>query len=153
MPIDATQIRGNLYQGGEPPTGPALCKAGFDVLVLCASQVQPEGWRLPGLRVIRIPLDDVPVLLTKRQLRDVRLAAQTIAGFLEHGNKVLVTCQLGLNRSGLVVADTLLRTTSMSPVQVIKLIRSKRGPHALSNPAFIHALVTDLRKDGRRVTN
>lgn len=153
MPIDATQIKGNLYQGGEPPTGPALCKAGFDALVLAAVEVQPDAWKVPGVRVIRVPMEDVPVMLTPRQLRDVRLAAQTVAALLDHGKKVLVTCQMGLNRSGLIVADTLLRTTTMSPVQAIRLIRSRRGPLALSNPAFVHALVTDLRKDGRRVVN
>lgn len=53
------------------------------------------------------------------------------------GNRrVLVRCQAGYNRSGLVVAFVLLRS-GMDAVTVVDLIREKRGPHALCNAWFV----------------
>ena len=149
MPLDATLIRGKLFQGSAPPLGSDLCWAGFDAVVLAAREFQPESWKIPGVRVIRVPLDDINVPLTFNELRDVRLAAQTIAAMLHHGKKVLVTCWLGLNRSGLIVAETLCRYWGMSPIQAIHLVRSKRGPSALSNSSFVHAIVTDCKREVR----
>lgn len=48
---------------------------------------------------------------------------------------VLVHCQAGLNRSGLVVARALM-LEGMTAGAAISLIREKRSPAALCNPAF-----------------
>lgn len=56
---------------------------------------------------------------------------------LDGGDRgLLVRCQAGYNRSGLVVAFVLLRC-GMDPVAVVDLIREKRGPHALCNAWFV----------------
>ena len=146
MPIDATRIWGTLYQGGEPPTGPSLSEAGFDVLVLAAAEVQPDAWRYPGMTVIRLPMLDVPEKLTSAELYGVLVVARAIANDVARKKRVLVTCQMGLNRSGLLVATALLRLTKMKPIRIISLIRQKRGVLALSNPAFVHAIVSSLSK-------
>ncbi len=143
MPIDATKIWENLYQGGKPPVGNALAKAGFQALVLAAEEVQPDGWQIPGVLILRIPMKDVPIKLSRAEMRRVRTISLAVLTLLRQNRKVLVTCQMGLNRSGLVVGESLI-LSGMSPLQAIGRIRQKRGPLALSNPAFVHALVTDL---------
>jgi hypothetical protein len=55
--------------------------------------------------------------------------------------KLLVRCQAGYNRSGLVVAFVLLRS-GMDPVTVVDLIREKRGDYALCNAWFV-AYISD----------
>jgi protein-tyrosine phosphatase len=151
--IDGSRILGNLFQGGIPVEGTHLCKAGFDVLVLAAEEVQPEDWKFPGVHVLRLPMKDEPKLLTPRQVKLLRSLSREVAWHLERGHRVLVTCRAGLNRSGLIVASTLLRTTTMSPTQVIRLIRQKRSPIALNNPAFVHAIVTEMRHDHGRIAS
>jgi hypothetical protein len=51
------------------------------------------------------------------------------------GNRVLVRCQAGLNRSGLVMALVLIRD-GYSPADAIQLIRTQRGNAALCNSTF-----------------
>ena len=57
------------------------------------------------------------------------------------GRRVLVRCSGGLNRSGLVVASTLVRL-GHTPDEAIGLVRGARGPWALTNPAFVTFLRT-----------
>jgi protein-tyrosine phosphatase len=51
------------------------------------------------------------------------------------GKKVLIRCQAGINRSGLVTALVLIRD-GHSPEDAIKLIRDNRCEAALSNSRF-----------------
>lgn len=51
------------------------------------------------------------------------------------GKRVLVRCQAGLNRSGLVMALVLIRE-GYTPAEAIHLIRSQRGQAALCNSTF-----------------
>lgn len=149
MPIDASRIHGGLYQGGAPPKGRALSKAGFDVVVLCAEEYQPDDHLFPGVSVVRLPMADIPVLLTEKQLRMLKLTAREVAFRLERGQKVLVTCAAGLNRSGLLNAAILIEAYGASPVQAIRTVRLHRNALALNNPAFVHAIVTQLRRPRR----
>ncbi|NBT36053.1 MAG: hypothetical protein EBT03_11050 [Betaproteobacteria bacterium] len=151
MPIDASRIHGELYQGGIPPKGPALANAGFQALVLCASENQPPDWSYPGVEVIRIPMDDIPVRLNPKELRYLKLTAREVAHLLAQGKKVLVTCAAGLNRSGLVTAATLLASSDATPAEAISLIRLRRGAAALNNAAFVHTIATQLRPARRRL--
>lgn len=48
----------------------------------------------------------------------------------------LVHCQAGLNRSSLVAARALMLGDGMTADEAISLIRSKRSPACLCNPAF-----------------
>lgn len=146
MPIDASRVYGELYQGSVPPRGPALARAGFDTLVLAAEEHQPPDYLFPGVLVIRLPMNDVPVRLEPKELRLVRLTARDVLYQLERGKRVLVTCAMGLNRSGLISAATLLEGGHASPSEAIRMVRSARGHLALSNPSFVHAIATQLRR-------
>lgn len=65
--------------------------------------------------------------------------ASVVAEALAGGRRVLVRCSGGLNRSGLVVASTLVRL-GHAPDDAIALVRRARGPWALTNPAFVSHL-------------
>ena len=57
------------------------------------------------------------------------------------GKKVLIRCQAGLNRSGLVMALVLMRE-GHAPREAIDLIRARRGDIALCNKTFENWLLT-----------
>jgi hypothetical protein len=52
------------------------------------------------------------------------------------GRRVLIRCAGGMNRSGLLVALTLVRA-GYSPSKAIELIRERRHPWALNNHSFV----------------
>jgi protein-tyrosine phosphatase len=65
---------------------------------------------------------------------------------LKENKKVLVRCQAGYNRSGLVVALVLLRL-GYTADDAIALIREKRSEHALCNELFVE-YIQDAAKGG-----
>ena len=134
----AHKISERLYQGGFPPPGPALRRAGIDVVVLCAMEWQdPSGRAYPGVTVINAGGDD-----------DVRLhrvmpymglwqhAARLVVGHLREGRTVLVTCMQGKNRSGMVMAHVLRELTGGDGHDIVQRIQARR-PGALFNPTFV----------------
>lgn len=66
----------------------------------------------------------------------VRAFADEAYDHHQAGRKVLVRCQAGLNRSGLVVALALLRM-GYSASEAVALIRERRSPWALYNERFV----------------
>jgi len=58
------------------------------------------------------------------------------------GDRVLVRCQAGLNRSGLVTALVLV-LAGWEPAEAIRHIRAQRSPHALFNRDFVRWLVAE----------
>jgi protein-tyrosine phosphatase len=87
------------------------------------------------------PIPDGP--LDGTQLAGVMRLAQTASEALEEERRVLVRCYHGYNRSGLVVAQSLIRE-GRSPDEAIRLIRSRRSPWALHNELFVEYLRTGL---------
>ena len=69
--------------------------------------------------------------------------ADDLSERLDRGERVLVRCQMGLNRSGLLVATVLIQR-GWDPDEAIERIRERRGDVALSNPEF-EAWVLGLR--------
>lgn len=62
--------------------------------------------------------------------------AREISDRLDRGETVLVRCQMGINRSGLIVAATLL-LRGWTVEEAFARIRARRDPLALSNPEFV----------------
>lgn len=135
--IDATRIGPKLHQGSEPPRGTKLRRAGFDVVVLCAMEIQPPSSAFVGVEVLHYGIDDGPVtpMLWTRANR----AAKAVARRIRAGKRVLVTCAMGRNRSGLVVALALRELTGRSGARIVRHVRSLRA-NALTNPHFERAL-------------
>ena len=120
----------------------------FRLLVLCAAEVQPtSAFFRPDLVIVRCPLwdDDDPV--TGGEAKLIGDAARSVAGAVRRGERVLVTCNAGRNRSGIVTATALHFLTGRSGISCVRMVREGR-PGALTNPAFVDALVS-LKARGR----
>jgi protein-tyrosine phosphatase len=67
--------------------------------------------------------------------RDLYFAVREAHADWKAGKRVLIRCQAGLNRSGLVMALVLIRE-GYSPEDAVELIRATRGDIALCNNTF-----------------
>lgn len=134
MGIDANRVGTRLWIGSRPAPGPGLAAAGFQELILCAEEYQPSASEFPGLRaVVHAGIDDHEP--TNEEIRIATRAARRAAQGVRQGSRVLVTCQAGLNRSGLVTALAVHELTGWSGKRCGDLVRSER-PGALSNQHF-----------------
>ncbi len=123
--------RRDLWVGGRPPFDRDLPK--FDVLVLCARELQPASLAFHG-HVIRCPIpDDV---LSSAEVRVVMGTARLVADSLIARRRILVTCSAGMNRSVLVASLALARITRLTADELIRIMRARRHPSALYNPHF-----------------
>ena len=137
MKLDATMIIPGLFQGGKPPEGPHVRMAGFEVLVLCAREYQPT--QFPGVQVIHAPNDDNGEPATREDTQVALQAARQVAAALARRKKVLVTCWMGWNRSGLVSALSLYFYLGVSGFQAARMVKAKRAK-ALGNQHFFEML-------------
>lgn len=140
MNVEASLVHPGLWQGSRPSGGYFVREDGFAILILCAEEYQPPAENFPGVRVIHAPNDDNPwVPPTRAQLNIALDAAKQAAGALRDGQKVLVTCWQGVNRSGLVTALTLHTLLGISGLEACAMIKQARS-FALSNPQFVRCL-------------
>jgi hypothetical protein len=128
---DITGPRRSLWVGGRPPFDRDL--PDFDVLVLCARELQPERLAFHGY-VVRCPIpDDV---LSSPEIRLVMGTARLVADSLIARRHILVTCASGMNRAPLVASLALAHVTRLSADDLIRVMRARRHPSALYNPHF-----------------
>lgn len=132
----------NVAQGSYPDP-PASAFKYADTLVLCAEEKQAKGLRAPpGKRVLRVPYDDDPYTPLPVEFTPIfHAVAADLAKEVLRGRKVLITCAMGLNRSGLITALTMMHAYRVLPQDAIKLIRGRRHKDCLSNPMFVQWLL------------
>jgi protein-tyrosine phosphatase len=82
-------------------------------------------------------------VLLPAQIDRVAELAVCAAEQLRAGRTVLVRCRAGLNRSGLVTAQTLIELGHDAPT-AIALVRQARSGDALNNTIFVDYLTTGL---------
>jgi hypothetical protein len=141
-PIESvTEIVPGLFQADSTCSPHELFAQGFDA-VFDLSGIDRVGTEFGGYVVHAI--DDVPWLSDPAAIDD--LAGQ-VAKLVGSGSRVAVNCMSGLNRSGLLVARTLIELGLTAP-DAIELVRRARGPHALSNRAFVRYLLIDCSPRG-----
>ena len=139
MTYKADKIYNHLFQGGWPPPGDGLAKAGIDVLVLCAQENQDAG-AYEGVEVICAPGDDDErPHRFKNFINTWTFAAAKTAEYVRAGKNVLVTCVAGHNRSGLVTAIALHHLTNKAGEECIRHIQRHREG-ALGNELFVRYL-------------
>lgn len=141
-PLDVSNVVPRLWIGAAPPTERDL--PDFDMLVLCASEIQPERVAFHG-QLVRCPV--VNDILSHQELAGVIMASRMVAQALGARKRVLVTCTPDTNRSALIAALALARLTRASAAELTMLMRAKRPP-ALGNAFFQHVL-QKLVGDGR----
>jgi protein-tyrosine phosphatase len=129
-------VPGKLAQGAAPD-GEEDLGAAFDVVVLCAKEWQPASVAFEA-DVVRVPLRDLDPPEPGTFERAGR-AADYVALQLRAGKRVLVTCAMGLNRSGLVAALALAKAAG-KPTGLCGRYVKLRRPGALYNKAFARFL-------------
>jgi hypothetical protein len=120
---------------------------GFDAVVLAAREYQPSGNMMaqvaPGAEIIRAPLVDWE--LGDGDAEKVERAAERVAELVGAGKRALVTCYMGQNRSGVIVARAMQRLLpALTADEVIWHIREKRKSlgQPLGNEWFIEYIRT-----------
>ena len=144
-----SEILPNLFQGGtedqdtiqyaqksrarreDPP---------FDSVVTMYAWARPVDW---NVQEFRYGVPDASI----SQINLSRLRQAVDFGYIQwkKGDRVLVRCQAGLNRSGLVTALILIKD-GHSPREAINLIRNNRGEAALFNESFVNWLTTSAEE-------
>lgn len=127
------EIVPGLWQGGHfTTTSTVVVRDEFDLVVSLYGRWGhgPD----PGIERIYYAIPDGP--LNGAELTDIEDLALRVGLAVEARRRVLVRCQAGLNRSGLVVALALM-LLGRTPDEAVALIREKRSPHALCNQHFV----------------
>jgi protein-tyrosine phosphatase len=136
--IDADEIVPGLWQGAAPRNWGEVANQGFNTLVLCAVEHQPK--LVPGVSILRTPLlDEVGLYNPDTLIYQVRGVAQRVAARVLNKQKCLVTCHMGLNRSGIITAAALHFITGLPGIVCARMVQSKRFG-ALCNRDFVTAL-------------
>jgi hypothetical protein len=117
-------------EGGRNPEG-KITGEHFNTVVTLYASANPVGWYVKELRLGFYDHEEVDV-----DANDLHQVVQAAHEDWKAGRKVLIRCQAGLNRSGLVTALVLARD-GMPIDDAIDLLRQKRSPAALCNPEFV----------------
>lgn len=139
------QITAELWMGGyrwadaAGRVRSAVVAAEFQLVISLHSQ--PGHGPADGVQHLVAEMPDDP--LTAEQIDRVRALARTAAHAARAGRTTLVRCHYGYNRSGLVMAQTLVEL-GYDTAAAIDLIRRRRSPWALHNRIFEAYLRTGL---------
>lgn len=112
--------------------------AEFDVVILCAKELKPTDSKLAVSVDVSngrwFPFDD-----SEHPTEDDRVTADAAIRFAHaqwaRGKRLLITCAMGWNRSGLVVGGV-LRRIGYPAEAAVQAVKAARGRRALSNPKF-----------------
>lgn len=130
---------GHFYTESSGERAPAVVADEFDVVI---SMYRKDGHGPPAdVEHHYEAMPDRP--LTAVQLEAVSRLAEVAVGAVRRGRRVLVRCHSGYNRSGLVVAQTLIEMGYPAD-DAIFLVRYRRSKWALSNQTFVDYLTTGL---------
>lgn len=132
--LDFACVNDTLCLGSYPPPGNTLARNGFDLLLLCAEELQERDTSdYPGVEVWHCGFEDG--LLTPALVSAVNDLVADVAEQWQQGRSILITCRAGINRSALVTALAYRRITGSSGAQAMAAVRAVRAG-ALINPFF-----------------
>lgn len=112
---------------------PAITKDDFDAVVTLYAWARPVDWFVEEYRWGI--MDGADALDTLKLLSVIEWAHERWS----RGERVLMRCQAGLNRSSLIAAGVLI-LDGKSAEDAISLIRTGRSRHALFNREFVQTL-------------
>ena len=140
-----TEVLPGLWQGGthddDTVASPrrlyggraAITRDEFDAVVTLYAWARPVDWEVEELRWGFYDSEQLPDAETLRE------TVEWVHRRWDSGKRVLVRCQMGWNRSGLITALVLMRGGHTAE-DAITLLREKRGDGVLCNPDFEIAL-------------
>jgi hypothetical protein len=142
-----SEVLPGLFQGGthdhdtvrrgRPQGSAEVGIAHFDfVATLYVSALPVAGW----VHEMRFGINDYD--MTDFNVDDVRVMVTEAHRRWKDGQRVLIRCQAGLNRSGLITTLVLMRE-GFTADEAIHLIRRVRGGMGMSNPTFEEWLRSD----------
>ncbi len=139
MVPDPCEIVPGLYQGSVYTSSRSWHQHGISVVIDLAGAMDPSlsvyfAWGL----YVYWPIEDGPM----PEEATIRSLAEFALQMMREGHKVLVRCQAGHNRSGLVTARVLI-ADGWSPTDAVSKVRDARGPLALTNRAFVDWLLNE----------
>lgn len=129
--IDADRISPKLWVGAYPLTRNVTRL--FDVIVLCARELQDPPPMGLDQTLMRIRLDDERYLVPPEKIGNALDVAREIAHEIAAGRRVLVSCAEGVNRSAFV-ACVVLMLQGATAHEAISLVRRCRKPHSGKMP-------------------
>jgi protein-tyrosine phosphatase len=134
------EVAKGLYISGHPDRSQDFLKQGVHAVIDLEGNIDTAVPEAESQRETTLylywPIEDGPM----PEPGVVRSIASFTARLLAEGNKVLVHCQAGHNRSGLICARTLIEQGA-DPEEAIARVRAKRGDgHALENENFVQWL-------------
>jgi protein-tyrosine phosphatase len=110
-----------------------------DECILDRSRYAPVSSTVRGEVVLHARLNDDDYI--EPQLPEIKRAVDLVCAAMREGKSVIVTCAVGRNRSGLVLAESLIQLGG-DVEEVIANIQTKRQ-HALGNKTFVSWLRRD----------
>lgn len=113
---------------------PEITREHFDTVVTLYAWAGPVDWYVKEVRLGFFDHNEVDL-----DEHDLAHAVRVAYRDWSRGKRVLVRCQAGWNRSGLIMALVLL-LAGKSVDEAIALLREKRSPRALSNSHFVRWL-------------
>lgn len=123
---------GTSYQAelGVSQAQPEITNLHFDTVATLYANAMPVDWYVKELRLGFYDHDKVDL-----DSRDLDQLVSAVYEDWQAGKRVLIRCQAGWNRSGLITGLVLLRA-GYTAEAAVDLIREKRSPFALCNKTF-----------------
>lgn len=133
-----SEILPGLWMGGTSdhatlsrnPAQPEITSFHFDAVATLYASAVPVDWYVKELRLGFFDHDRVDI-----DQHDLDQVVASLYSDWQAGKRVLIRCQAGWNRSGLVTGLVLMRE-GFGAEEAIDLIRRMRSPHALCNSTF-----------------
>ena len=148
--LDADRIAKGIFVGSRAAlevSPDILAEQGFTMLVFAAREIQPQI-RDRRFKIIRAPLLDGP--LSKGDLETAVSAANIVALEAKRGGQVLITCNMGINRSPFIATLAVIRRYGVTADEaLIRVRRNRKTERVLTNQNFeaaIRAFVPPTRK-------
>lgn len=125
-----------LFMGGHDvrSQSSSACVVGTEFSLVVSLTSRAGYGPAPGVDHVVARLADA--VLDAPNVARVQELGALVAAAVSDGLRVLVRCSGGLNRSGVVVAEALVRL-GHSSADAVSLVRAARGPWALTNPGFV----------------
>lgn len=120
---------------------PFVTTENFDTVVTMYGYANPCDWYVTEYRYPILDSEDVDF-----DLDVIRNLVRTAYRDWKLGKRVLIRCQAGLNRSGLITALVLMMD-GFTAEEAIDLIRNTRDPECLYNTAFTEWLSAQVAED------